>query len=122
MKFQQRLAYYLLGLMIGCFAVFYFLQQKDTTFCYLPNCRVIKDLRNKPLIFSDEIKEMLDNKTITLDEVKEYLTNGDVDFSKSNTNEKGGKLYVIETIDKNKTPIVIEMINYDNRALLKSIK
>ena len=120
MKFQQRLAYYLLGLMIGAFAVYFFMHQKDTTFCYLPNCRVLKDIRNKPLTFSDETEKMLNEKTITLDEVKNCLTHGDIDFSRSNKVVEGGKLYVIEGKDKDMKDITIETVNYDNRVLFKS--
>jgi len=120
MKFSQRLAYYLLGLMIGSFAVFYFIDQKDTSFCYLPNCRVLKDLRNKPIVFSPETDELLKSKTITLDEVKNCLTHGDIDFATSNVPDSGGKLYIINGKDKNMKDVTIEMVNYDNRVLFKS--
>lgn len=122
MKFQQRLAYYLLGLMIGAFAVYFFMDQKDTTFCYLPNCRVLKDLRNKPLTFSDEAQQLLDDKTISLADVKNCLTHGDIDFSKSNVKIDGGKLYVIEGKDKNMKDITVEMVNFDNKVLLRNVK
>lgn len=122
MKFQQRLAYYLLGLMIGAFAVYFFMDQKDTTFCYLPNCRVLKDLRNKPLTFSDEAQQLLDDKTISLADVKNCLTHGDIDFSKSNVKIDGGKLYIIEGKDKNMKDITVEMVNFDNKVLLRNVK
>ena len=122
MKFQQRLAYYLLGLMIGAFAVYFFMDQKDTTFCYLPNCRVLKDLRNKPLTFSDEAQQLLDDKTISLADVKNCLTHGDINFSKSNVKIDGGKLYVIEGKDKNMKDITVEMVNFDNKVLLRNVK
>lgn len=108
--------------MIGAFAVYFFIDQKDTSFCYLPNCRVLKDLRNKPLVFSKETEELLNQKTYTLDEVKNCLTHGDVDFSKSNVVVEGGKLYVIEGKDKDMKEMTVEMVNYNNRALIKSIK
>jgi hypothetical protein len=47
MKFVQRFAYYLVGLVIGCLALVF--SGKDTRCSYFPNSRVLNDLRNKPL-------------------------------------------------------------------------
>jgi len=93
MKFSQRFAYYLLGVLIGGMFLYYFLDAKETRFCYLPNCRVLKDLRSKPLQFSKEAEENM--KVFSMDEIKNSLTYGDVDFSKSNVEKNNGKLYVI---------------------------
>lgn len=120
MKFSQRLAYYLLGLLIGSTIVFYFWGAKDTQFCYLPNCRVLKDLRSKPLIMTSEAKDAME--VFTTAQLTQYLTNGDVDFSQSNVPEDGGKKYVINATDSLNNPVQIEMINYSERAKLKSIK
>lgn len=119
MKFPQRLAYYLLGLMIGLFGVFYFLDVKDTSFCYLPNCRVLKDIRNKPFHVDDQAKDIYSK--LTKDEVKIFLTHGDVDFDKSNKAVEGGKLYIIEGKDKDLKNMTFEIINYSDKAVLKKI-
>ncbi|PJR04174.1 hypothetical protein [Avrilella dinanensis] len=120
MKFSQRLAYYLLGLLIGSTIVFYFWGAKDTQFCYLPNCRVLKDLRSKPLIMTSEAKDAME--VFTTAQLTQYLTNGDVDFSQSNVPEDGGKKYVINAKDSLNNPLQIEMINYSERVKLVSIK
>lgn len=119
MKFPQRLAYYLLGLMIGLFAVFYFLDVKDTQFCYLPNCRVLKDIRNKPFYIDDDAKKHAE--ALSQEEIAIFLTHGDVDFSQSNVEHEGGKLYVIHGKDGKQQNMTFEIINYTDKAVLKKI-
>lgn len=121
MKFSQRLAYYLLGLFIGGLFVYIFWDAKDTQFCYLPNCRVLKDLRSKPLNISDEAQISFDRALVDMNDIKMCLTYGDVDFDKSNIKEAGGKLYVIEGQNSKKEPITVEMINYGEKVLIKSV-
>lgn len=121
MKFSQRLAYYLFGLLLGGFIVYYFFNEKDAQFCYLPNCRVLKDLRSKPINISEKAQISFDNALITMNDVKVCLTYGDVDFSKSNIAVKGGKLYIIEGQNTKKEPITIEMINYTGKVLIKDV-
>lgn len=121
MKFSQRLAYYLFGLLLGGFIVYYFFNEKDAQFCYLPNCRVLKDLRSKPINISEKAQISFDNALITMNDVKVCLTYGDVDFSKSNIAVKGGKLYIIEGQNTKKEPITIEMINYSGKVLIKDV-
>ena len=120
MKFSQRLAYYLLGLLIGGMFLYYFLDAKDTRFCYLPNCRVLKELRSKPLHFTNEAEENMN--TFTIDDIKKSLTYGDVDFSKSNVSKGNGKLYIIEGKDQNMKDITIYMVNYSDKVILEKVE
>lgn len=119
MKFPQRLAYYLIGLLIGSFAVFYFLDVKDTTFCYLPNCRVLQDIRNKPFHVDDQAA--LTASKLSKDEIKTFLTHGTVDFDNSKMIKEGGKVYIINGKDKDMKDMTFEMINYTDRVVLKNI-
>lgn len=122
MKFSQRLAYYLLGLFIGGLFVYIFLDAKDTQFCYLPNCRVLKDLRSKPLNISDEAQISFDQALVNMNDIKMCLTYGDVAFDKSNIAAAGGgKLYVIEGQNSKKEPITVEMINFGESVLVKNV-
>ena len=59
MKFYQRFAYYLVGLVIGCFFVAMVLSGKDTRCNYFPNARVLNDLRNKPFLYDIEASRRL---------------------------------------------------------------
>ena len=67
MKFKFRLAYYLFGLLLGLFFVIYFLgakaESRGVEFCYLPNCRVLKDIRSKSFEYAPEAKATLEVET-----------------------------------------------------------
>jgi hypothetical protein len=121
MKFYQRLAYYLVGFVIGLFFVAMVLSGKDTRCNYFPNARVLNDLRNKPFqydsIATKKMSEGLADKT----DIKNILTHGDVDFDKSNVPAEGGKKYVIYGQNKKQKEITLEVINYSDKAVLKNI-
>ncbi|RYY36961.1 MAG: DUF4258 domain-containing protein [Sphingobacteriaceae bacterium] len=122
MKFKHRLAYYIFGLAMGGFLVAFVFQKRGQNFCYLPNCRVLKDLRAKPMVYSKEIEKKFDEKWVTLDDIKKCTEFGDVDFSRSNTEYKGGgKLYFIEGKNSKDEPIIVEMVNYPEKVLLKDV-
>lgn len=122
MKFVHRLAYYLLGLLVGGIFVFFFFQKKKTEFCYFPNCRVLKDLRSKPIEIAPEAQQHLNEKWVTMEDIKACLNDGDVNFSKSNIPTESGKLYVIEGYNTKHEAITVEMINKTEKVILKDIK
>lgn len=126
MKFKFRLAYYLFGLLLGLFFVIWFLESKAESkgveFCYLPNCRVLQDLRKKPLEISTEAQVTLDQDWINLEDIKTSLRYGDVDFSKSNEIYKKGKVYVIEGKTSQNEEITITMINYTGKVILEKVE
>lgn len=74
------------------------------------------------MVISNEAQKKLDEKWVTIDDIKKCTEYGDVDFSRSNKKYKGGKIYIIEGKNTNNEPIEVEMVNYDNRVLLKDIK
>lgn len=125
MKFFNRLAYYLLGLLVGIlFLVFFFkgkFGDKDMSFCYMPNCRVLKDLRSKPFHYSPAASEKLNQGVIDSLTLKAIFKDGDVIFNKSNVAMEGGKYYLIQyDVDQNKE-IFAEVINYEDRVVLKDL-
>ena len=126
MKFQFRLAYYLFGLFLGAIFVIWFLKAKSddkgVEFCYLPNCRVLKDLRSKSLEIDTLAKISLTEKWVTIEDIKQSLRYGDVDFDKSNEPYRKGKIYVIEGKTANNEEITITMVNYTNKVLLEKIQ
>jgi hypothetical protein len=121
MKFYQRFAYYLVGLVIGCFFVAAVLSGKDTRCNYFPNARVLNDLRNKPFQYDIEASRRLSEDWVDTIDIKNTLTNGDVDFDKSNIKEEGGKLYIIYGKTKKGKEITLEVINYPEKAVLRNI-
>lgn len=123
MKFKQRLAYYIFGLTLGFFLVAFIFNKRGQDFCYLPNCRVLKDFKSKGLTISKEAQAKIDEKWVTMEDIKNSLENGNVDFSKSNKpNPEGGKLYIVETITAKNEPIILEIVNHSDRTILKDIK
>ena len=121
MKFYQRFAYYLVGLVIGIFFVAMVLSGKDTRCNYFPNARVLNDLRNKPFNYSEIASEKLSQKWVDTIDIKNTLTYGDVDFDKSNKTIDNGKLYTIEGKTIKNQLITLEVINYSNKVVLKDI-
>ena len=121
MKFYQRFAYYLVGLVMGCFFVAAVLSGKDTRCNYFPNARVLNDLRSKPFQYDIEASRRMSEDWVDTVDIKNTLTYGDVDFDKSNIKEEGGKLYIIygKTIKGQK--ITLEVINYPEKAVLRNI-
>ncbi|WP_130733743.1 DUF4258 domain-containing protein [Flavobacterium sp. J27] len=126
MKLKYKLAYYLFGLLLGLFFVIKFLgakaDAKGVEFCYLPNCRVLQDLRSKSLEITPEAKTILAEEWINLDDIKASLKYGDVDFSKSNKPYKNGKIYLVEGKTTQNEEINITMINYPSKVVLEKIE
>lgn len=121
MTFRYRFAYYLIGFIMGMFVVAMVFMGKDTRCNYFPNARVLNDLRNKPFNYSDKAKEILAQRWVDTTDIKNTLTYGDVDFDKSNIVIEKGKLYTIEGKTTKNQPIVLEVINYSDKAVLRDI-
>jgi hypothetical protein len=121
MTFKYRFSYYLIGFIMGMFFVAMVFSGKDTRCNYFPNARVLNDMRNKPFSFSDKAQQILAQKWVDTSDIKNSLTYGDIDFDKSNIPFEKGKLYIIEGKTKNNQPIILEVINYTDKAILKDI-
>lgn len=121
MKFFQRFAYYLVGLVIGLFFVALVFSGKDTRCNYFPNARVLNDLRNKPFYYSDKASAILAQKWIDTADIKNSLQYGDVDFDNSNLIVKKGKMYTIEGKTIKNQEVVLKIINYSDKAVLEDI-
>lgn len=121
MKFSHRLAYYLVGFVLGLFAVALIWSGKDTRCNYFPNARVLNNLRNKPFHYSSEASERLKEDWIDTVDIKNTLTYGDVDFDRSNVKKDNGKLYIIEGKTTTGEPIELRVINYEKKAVLDNI-
>jgi len=95
MAFMKRLGWYLVGLSIGLIFLAIFLKKKSeetgTSFCYFPNCRVLKELRSKPYDLATYQGTQLDSVII-----QAYLTKGKVRFKESDARAKPCPIYVID--------------------------
>ncbi|GIZ08536.1 DUF4258 domain-containing protein [Flavobacterium sp. UMI-01] len=122
MKFFQRFAYYLVGLVIGLFFVGLVFSGKDTRCNYFPNARVLNDLRNKPFHYSEKASAVLAESWIDTIDIKNTLQFGDVDFDKSNTDfGSTKKLYFIEGKTMNNQAIILKVSNTAENATLEEI-
>ena len=122
MKFFQRFAYYLVGLVIGLFFVAMVFSGKDTRCNYFPNSRVLNDLRNKPFNYSEKASAILAQDWIDTIDIKNSLQFGDVDFDKSNTKFGANtKLYIIEGKTTKNQAIILKVSNKTGSATLEDI-
>lgn len=121
MKFVHRFAYYLIGLVMGCFFVALVFSGKDTRCNYFPNARVLNNLRTKPFQYSNKAIQTLNEKWVDTVDIKNTLTYGDVDFDQSNVPVNSGKLYIIEGKTAKNQEIILKVINYEKKAVLDEI-
>ncbi|MFZ4671419.1 MAG: DUF4258 domain-containing protein [Flavobacterium sp.] len=121
MKFYQRFAYYFIGFTIGMFVVALVWNRKDVQFNYLPNARVLSNISSKPMFYDSLVIKQFNEKWVDTSDIRNTLIYGDVDFSKSNSKEKGGKLYTIYGKTKQNLDIILEIINYEDKAVLRNI-
>jgi hypothetical protein len=100
MAFLKRLGYYMIGLTIGILFLTLFLKKKTsetgTSFCYFPNCRVLKELRSKPFEYSDTISQLVSKKQLDSAEIALFFREGDVNFKESDTKATPCTSYLIE--------------------------
>ncbi len=124
MAFLKRLGFYLVGLSIGIVFLTVFLKKKTeetgTEFCYFPNCRTLKDLRSKPISYSDEIKRLMEEKKLDTLDIAYFLRKGEVDFGKSDTKSKPCKTYFIEGLVKDKEALM-KVINCTEKVRLEEV-
>lgn len=126
MALRYKLAFYLFGLLIGFYFVGEFLSAKaesrGVTFCYFPNCRVIKDIRSKPFTISPAVDSIFAKKITNLKEIDKAILNGDVDFEKSNVPYKSGKKYIIDSQLSENKKVTLTIVNKTNSVILEEIK
>ena len=99
--FLKRLGWYLIGFSIGLVFLVFFIKKKsgESGFevCYFPNCRVLKDIRSKPISYVNGLED-----TFSRDSVLWYsfFKGGTIDFGKSDTRSEPCKRYRIENDDE----------------------
>lgn len=121
MTFKYRLGYYMVGFSIGIFVVAMVWSGKDARCNYFPNARVLSNFRTKPFEFSPNAKQQFTQGWVDSVDVVNTLKYGDVDFDQSNIPLEGGKKYIVEGKTKNNLPITLEIVNYEEKAVLKNI-
>ena len=121
MSLLKRLGFYLIGLALGLVFLAFFLNRKKAEFCYLPNCRVLKELRSKPLSYSDGARRDLEKQELDSTDVFYFLSQGNVNFRASNTDATPCKEYVIEGAPR-EYPIELTVQNCDSLVTIMGLK
>jgi hypothetical protein len=125
MAFLKRLGFFLVGLSIGLVLLAFFLKRKaegtGTEFCYFPNCRVLKELRSKPLGYSAPIREMMAGGKLDSTAIARFLKDGDVDFGRSNTKAQPCTIYFIEGSHEEKEA-VLEVQNCRDSVVISGLE
>lgn len=120
MKLVHRIGYYLGGFAIGLILLAFFLGGKRTSCDYSPNARVLKNIRIKDRIFSEEALVQMQSMEIDSADISSILTNGDVDFGASTTKLDSCNTYNI--LGQTKTQeIILNIRNCDSIATVLSI-
>lgn len=126
MSIRYRLAFYIFGFLISCFFVSKFLtakaESRGVAFCYLPNCRVIKDIRSKSFKMSEQATAVLAQKNINITQIDEAIKNGEVIFSKSKEKINGARKYEIETQLPQNKKVTLVILNHTNYVILQEVK
>lgn len=121
MKLAQRLFYYLGGFAIGLILLFFFLGGKKTSCDYSPTARVLKNIRIKERVFSEQAIANMQQYQIDTADISHILLKGSVDFSKSNTKLDSCKTYFIEgEIKEQNIGLIIK--NCDSIAKINTLK
>ncbi|TGV03968.1 hypothetical protein [Flavivirga rizhaonensis] len=121
MKLIQRVGYYLGGFSIGLIILAFFLNGKKTSCSYGPDARVLKNIRLKKIIYSDNIQS--DFKLYNIDSVaiNHILKKGSINFSESNARQKPCGIYNVEGEFEEKEIILI-VENCDSIATITNLK
>ena len=126
MSFLKRLGFFVFGLSIGIVFLVFFFKQKTketgTEFCYLPNCRVLKDLRSKAYSYSDEVTQLMATGATDSLKIKAFFINGDVDFKNSDTKSEPCKTYKIDYETTEKGVQTLTVINCPTKIRIEKIE
>jgi len=125
MEFFKRLGFYMVGMSIGIVFLAFFLKKKSINtglyFCYLPNCRTLKDIRSKPMYYANDVSLLLKNKEIDTLDIRNLFTDGEVNFGNSDTKSNPCKTYKVEGVINNKE-VIATVRNCRERATIEKLE
>jgi hypothetical protein len=117
MKLIQRIGYYLGGFSIGLVILAFFLNGKKTSCSYGPDARVLKNIRLKKIVFSDNSNAQLLTNNLDSVAVNYVLRKGNINFSESDARQKPCGMYIVEGDFKEKE-IILTIENCDSIATI----
>ncbi len=120
MTLGKRIGFYGVGFVMGITLLIFFLNGKNAGCEYFPNARILKLIREKPLHFSADARQVMETLSIDSTSINKILSNGTIDFSKSKTRIKPCRFYWIEGIANAKN-VVIYVKNCKDMATVESL-
>jgi hypothetical protein len=121
MKLIQRIGYYLGGFSIGLVILAFFLNGKKTSCSYGPDARVLKNIRLKKIVFSDNSNAQLLTNNLDSVAVNYVLRKGNINFSESDARQKPCGMYIVEGDFKEKE-IILTIENCDSIATITNFR
>ena len=121
MKLIQRIGYYLGGFSIGLVILAFFLNGKKTSCSYGPDARVLKNIRLKKIVFSDNSNAQLLTNNLDSVAVNYVLRKGNINFSESDSRQKPCGIYIVEGDFKEKE-IILTIENCDSIATITNFR
>lgn len=120
MKFIHRLGYYLSGFVVGIIMLMFFLGGKKTSCDWGLDARVLKNIRIKERIVTDDALKFFQKQQIDTSAISYILKTGDVNFRESDIEAKPCKTYQVEgKVKEQKLGLIFE--NCDSTAVLKRV-
>ena len=93
---KKRFTLYGFGFAIGLLIVFFFLGGKRASCNWLPNDRILNIIRQKKILYSEEVTRQLSESRADSLDIRSILESGDVDFSRSRVKNEPCRLYWIQ--------------------------
>jgi hypothetical protein len=103
MTFSKRLRLYLIGVLLGCIAVYFLLiYKRDRNFtAWLPKERILADIKEKPFATDEKTLCFLECMHTDTTALKSLLKNASVNFGNSLVKEKPFPIYILNTTKEN---------------------
>lgn len=120
MNFRQRVPFFAFGLAIGIIITFFILQKKDTSFDYMPNARVLKNIRIKERVYSDHFSEKMLAYQIDTAVITKILLKGNVDIFNKVKLDSCTQYAITEKVEDRKFKIVLK--NCKNSAIFDELE
>lgn len=121
MTFGRRLKLYLIGVAIGSLIVYVALiKNRNRDFAaWLPENRVLSKLATNELVVPAELQECISCLNLTKDSIIGLIKISEVDFDKSEIQDKECPVYFLETNGDDKFELTIE--SCEKKSVLKKI-
>lgn len=118
---KKRFALYGFGFAMGIAMVFFFLGGKKASCNWLPNDRILNIIKQKHIVYSEQVKDVLTETDRDSLDIRAILENGEVDFSNSRVKNEPCRLYWIQGEGEQRA-LVITVEVCDTIATVNSLK